>query len=155
MIQKITIITGGQSGVDRAAMDFVLENPQLKIKCGGFCPKGRKAEDGIIPQKYPLIECETDNYAVRTELNVKNSDGVLIIFKVKINDPGTTLTVELAKKHNKPLYLCNIKQNNINEIRKWISENAINTLNIAGPRLSNDPEIYELTYDFLVQLFLV
>ena len=65
------IISGGQTGVDRAALDVALE---LHIECGGFCPKGRKSEDGIIPEKYPLIETATEEYSERTELNVKEAD---------------------------------------------------------------------------------
>ncbi len=72
------IISGGQSGVDRAALDFCLEN---NIPCGGWCPKGRMAEDGRISDKYPLIETESEDYAERTRLNVENSDGTLIIFR--------------------------------------------------------------------------
>jgi hypothetical protein len=74
MLQEI--ISGGQTGVDRAALDVDLE---LGIAIGGYCPKGRRSEDGTIPDTYPLVETSTSNYAVRTEKNVIESDGTLIL----------------------------------------------------------------------------
>lgn len=149
------IISGGQTGVDRAALDFILNNPQLKIACGGWCPKGRKAEDGIIPAKYPLKETNTSKYAERTELNVKYSDGTLIIFTNTL-DKGTLLTKKLAMKYNKPIYVYSgIKEKKeIKEIKKWLKIKNIKTLNIAGPRESNAPGIYKFTYHLLEKLLL-
>src|SRR6266571_9073801 len=70
------IVSGGQTGVDRAALDVALE---LGIPCGGWCPRGRRAEDGIIPERYPLIETPTTAYPQRTERNVRDSDGTLVL----------------------------------------------------------------------------
>ena len=89
------IISGGQTGVDRAALDAALE---YNFPCGGWCPKGRLAEDGIISQKYPLKETESSEYEVRTKLNVRGSDGTLILTWGKPTG-GTTLTVEFAKQY--------------------------------------------------------
>ena len=92
------IISGGQTGVDRAALDAALETG---IECGGFCPKGRRSEDGIIPEKYPLTETKTDQYPERTELNVKKSDATLVLIDGEA-DRGTALTISLCKLHHKP-----------------------------------------------------
>jgi len=98
------IISGGQTGVDRAALDFCLEND---ISCGGWCPKGRLAEDGCIAEKYLLIETETKDYAERTLLNVENSDGTLIIYKNEM-DGGSELTLEFVKEKKKPHFLIDL-----------------------------------------------
>lgn len=91
----IKIISGGQTGVDRAALDAAL---QLGIPCGGWCPKGRKAKDGPIPDRYPLKETESGSYPVRTEMNVRDSDGTLILTWGRPTG-GTALTVRLARRH--------------------------------------------------------
>src|SRR5438309_6802555 len=92
------IISGGQSGVDRAALDVALE---LGISCGGWCPKGRRAEDGVIPEQYPVRENASTSYPPRTEMNVRDSDGTLILTNGR-PDRGTALTVNLAKRYEKP-----------------------------------------------------
>src|SRR3954465_12097951 len=92
------IISGGQTGVDRAALDVAME---VGIECGGFCPKGRRSEDGIIPAKYPLTETGTDQYPERTELNVKISDATLVLID-RAQDKGTALSISLCKLHHKP-----------------------------------------------------
>src|SRR5688572_16678238 len=97
------IISGGQTGVDRAALDVALE---LGLPCGGWCPKGRKAEDGVIDPKYPLQETSTDDYPQRTEKNVQDSDATLILTRGK-PDGGTALTRSLAREHKKPCKVVN------------------------------------------------
>jgi predicted Rossmann-fold nucleotide-binding protein len=92
MQQMLKVISGGQTGVDRAALDAALT---LGIHCGGFCPKGRKSEDGTIPEKYPLVETLNDNYSERTERNVKTADGTLILIAGN-PDRGTQLTIDYA-----------------------------------------------------------
>lgn len=92
------IVSGGQAGVDRAALDVAL---QLGMPCGGWCPKDRKAEDGLIAPCYPLRETPSDDYAQRTEWNVRDSDGTLVL---TIGPPteGTAFTVTVAARLKKP-----------------------------------------------------
>lgn len=132
-------------------MDFAIDN---NISCGGWCPKGRIAENGTIPLKYPLLETKTSKYPERTELNVRDSDGTLIIFN-KNFDKGTILTIKISSKYNKPYFLYDFSKNlDTKEIKNWIKDNDIKILNIAGPRESKSRGIYELTYHLLCELFL-
>lgn len=143
------IISGGQSGVDRAALDFCLEN---NIPCGGWCPKGRLAEDGPIPEKYPLIETLGTNYAERTRLNVENSDGTLIIYCDKM-DEGSLLTMNLIETKKKPYFSIDISLNvDPVIVRNWLFDNAILTVNVAGPRESNCPGIYQQSKEILSKI---
>ena len=152
MLNKI--VTGGQTGVDRSALDVAIE---LNYKYGGWCPRGRKAEDGIIdPIKYSdLEETSTDSYSQRTELNVRDSDGTLIIRSEDEHsmDSGTKLTVDMTEKYEKPLFIVNLNEqdNSLNEdqVIQWISMNKIQVLNIAGPREETIPGIYQRTQQFL------
>src|SRR5437588_11049303 len=116
MLQRI--ISGGQTGVDRAALDVALE---LGIPCGGWCPRGRRAEDGPIPEKYPLKETSTKEYPQRTEQNVCDADGTLILTRGQ-PDRGTALTAKLANRHRKPLYVVDLAQPAADEaakVREW------------------------------------
>ncbi len=145
------IISGGQSGTDRAALDFALQH---KISCGGWCPRGRMAEDGVIPDRYPLKESEIENPEHRTRKNVDESDGTLIIFQDEM-DGGTLYTLQYAKKQLNPV--CIIKKEtgvNKSEFRLWMEINKIKVLNVAGPRESNSGGIYEFTLGVLEELFL-
>jgi predicted Rossmann fold nucleotide-binding protein DprA/Smf involved in DNA uptake len=146
------IISGGQTGVDRAVLDFALNNG---INCGGWCPMGRKAEDGKISEKYPLIETNTSKYSERTKLNIQNSDGTLIFFN-NILDKGSALTAKLANKYCKPLFSYDFSANiDSKEITFWIDFNKIKTLNIAGSRESNSKGIYLKTYAILSEIIRV
>ncbi len=137
MVDKI--ISGGQTGVDRAALDVALE---FKIPCGGWCPRGRLAEDGVIPAHYPLQESESSKYPVRTELNVRDSDGTLILTRGE-PDRGTALTRHLARRYKKPLLVIDLLDfPEPANIRQWIKEQEIGTLNVAGPRASSCPGIH-------------
>src|SRR5262249_12024578 len=92
------LVSGGQSGVDRAALDIALE---LGIPCGGWCPKGRKAEDGAIPERYPLTETTSGDYRQRTRWNVRDSDGTLILAWGEPTE-GTLLTLTACRDAGKP-----------------------------------------------------
>lgn len=143
----IRIISGGQTGVDRAALDFALEN---KLPCGGWCPKGRKAEDGIIDARYPLRETQSEEYDERSEMNVLHSDGTLILNKGTALSGGTKFTFELAATNHKPCLVINLdsdSQDSKNRLQKWIKQNGIEVMNVAGQRESN--RIYRQALEFL------
>ena len=93
------IVSGGQTGADRAALDWALSH---KLPCGGWCPKGRKAEDGPIEAKYPLKESPSASYLQRTEWNVRDSDATVLFSIASKLTGGSKKTVEFAKKHHKP-----------------------------------------------------
>lgn len=143
------IVSGGQTGVDRAALDVAIK---LGIPHEGWCPKERKAEDGFIPSHYNLKETPSSVYEERTEWNARDSDGTLIIVK----DPpmgGTSYTIEMAKKYNKPYFLLELnKKNQIDEAAAWIIDKKIHKLNVAGPRASQTDNIYNLSSDIFYQL---
>lgn len=140
------IISGGQTGVDRAALDVALE---LNIPCGGWCPKDRKAEDGRIDAKYPLQETASSAYSARTKQNVIDSDGTLILTWGKPKG-GTLLTVELAKSLSKPHLGVDMQQKpNVDDVIFWIQQNNIKILNVAGPRQSFGSFVYKEAYSFL------
>ncbi len=151
IFQNITIISGGQSGVDRAALDFALENG---INCRGWCPHGRLAEDGIIPHKYPLKETLTTDYNERTRKNIEDSDGTIIIY-YRLMDKGTLFTLDVVHSMRKPTFVIQLDNNQTFEKEKlinWLEQNEISVLNVAGPRESSNPGIYELTSKFLQNL---
>ncbi len=146
------IISGGQTGVDRAALDAALE---FGLSCGGWCPKGRKAEDGPIDARYPLRETSSTNYAVRTDKNVKDSDGTLVLTRLGRTSAGTALTIKLVQKHKKPHLVKDLfVQKDLEPVRIWLEVNRIKVLNVAGPRESEVPGIYERAFDFLKDLFM-
>jgi hypothetical protein len=143
------IVSGGQTGVDRAGLDAAIE---AGYPIGGYCPKGRIAEDGVIPDKYPLIEAESVEYKVRTELNVINSDGTLIINKGELKG-GTRATHINAVENGKPFLIVQLEENPDPKIAAgWIRENKIEVLNIAGPRESK-ADIYSDARDYLRNIF--
>ena len=153
MAKICKIVSGGQTGVDRAAFDFALEN---RIEIGGFVPKNRRAEDGRIADKYPnLIETETENPAERTELNVVNSDATLIVSRGEMKG-GSLLTKEFAAKHGKPFLHVELSENAgeqvVEKTREWLDSIDCSVLNIAGPRASEDAEIHEKVKIFLEEL---
>jgi len=147
------IISGGQTGVDRAALDIAIE---LGIPYGGTCPKGRLDENGVIPEKYIHLQevkgefdNEVDNYAARTISNIIDSDGTLIMVPAiplpkKIKD-GTVLTIKEVEKNMKPYLVIDLSEAasaNTQLIRNWVANNKIKIINIAGPRESTWPGIY-------------
>jgi predicted Rossmann fold nucleotide-binding protein DprA/Smf involved in DNA uptake len=143
------IISGGQTGVDRAALDVALE---VGLPCGGWCPRDRRAEDGAIPFKYPLTETAARNYNARTRLNVSDADGTLIINR-GVLDGGTAYTVRVAQSAGKPWLVADVDNPPApDEIDAWLNRNAIKTLNVAGPREDKRPGIYEQAVHMLRRL---
>jgi len=133
------IVSGGQTGVDRAALDVALE---LGMECGGWCPAGRAAEDGPIDARYPLRETLSADPAQRTEWNVRDSDATLILTS-STPSPGTQLTVETARRLGKPLYTFHASSpEEVGMFRRWLQAYRVRTLNVAGPRESEAPGIY-------------
>ena len=144
------IISGGQTGVDRAALDAALAS---RIGHGGWCPRGRIAEDGIIGAHYRLRETDSADYAVRTRWNVRDSDGTVIL-KTGQLEGGTALTARITRTLNKPVLIIDLDQPfQRMQIEDWINDNEINILNVAGPRESKQPGIYQKAYDLLDILF--
>ncbi|MEJ2723100.1 MAG: putative molybdenum carrier protein [Deltaproteobacteria bacterium] len=143
MIEKI--VSGGQTGADRAALDVAI---QLGIPHGGWISKGRRTEEGRLPDQYHLLETTTIDYSQRTELNVADSDGTLILSHGHLEE-GSALTQELARKHRRSCLHIDLKE--IDEtkaceiIHTWLDARQIKVLNVAGPRASRDPKIYEAT----------
>ena len=140
MITKI--ISGGQTGADRAALDFAIDKDILH---GGWIPKGRIAEDGPISDRYHLTEMATNSYRKRTEQNVIDSDGTLI-FSHGILYGGSKYTMEMVTMHGKPFLHVDLETTSkfgaAQQITKWIEDDQIDVLNVAGPRDSEDPSIY-------------
>jgi hypothetical protein len=143
------IVSGGQTGVDRAALDAAIA---LGIPHGGWCPRGRLAEDGAIPTRYRLDETESDDYPVRTERNVIDSDGTLILYRGRLWG-GTDLTRRLAMKHAKPLLLVDLLEPIAPKtFRQWLQTHAVRVLNVAGPRESSCPGVGLEAYHCLAGL---
>jgi hypothetical protein len=146
------IVSGGQTGADQGALDAALA---LNHPCGGWCPKGRLSETGRIPDRYPVTEHSSPEYAVRTEANVVDSDGTLI-FTYGQPTGGTKLTVELAKKHEKPHYVFDFEDETRNHgpeiIQQWGLDNNVYVLNVAGPKESKNPGTHSLVRTVMLML---
>jgi len=143
------IVSGGQTGVDRAALDVAVE---LGIPHGGWCPKGRRAEDGTIPSRYRLAEIDSPQYALRSEQNVLDSDATLILCRGRPRG-GTALTVALASRHGKPHLLVDLEESSgLQAAGRWLAEQRPKVLNVAGPRESQSPGIAALAAEFLRRL---
>ena len=145
------LVSGGQTGVDRAALDVALK---LGIPCGGWCPKGRRAEDGRIPDRYPLTETRTGDYATRTRWNVRDSDFTLVL---SYGEPtgGTRLTLREAARRGRPHALIDLANPVVWSARlRTVRETIIGVgvLNVAGPRESHHPGTYDMAKALLRRL---
>ncbi len=141
------VVSGGQTGVDRAALDAARA---AGVAVGGWCPKGRRAEDGRIPEEYPLAEAPTRRYDQRTRWNVRDSDGTAILHRGRFGR-GTRLTARIAETLGKPLLWMDLGGPCAapEVLRTWVQEHGVKVLNVAGPRESEDPGIYEDALVFL------
>jgi len=147
MIKKI--VSGGQTGADQAALDVAIK---LDIPHGGWAPRGRLTEDGPLPEKYHLEEMPTGNYQDRTEQNVIDSDGTVILSHGKLSG-GSAYTRDMALQHARPWLHIDLnkmlKFEAAQKISAWIAENGVEILNVAGPRASRDPAIYNNVLEIL------
>ena len=144
---RIKVVTGGQTGVDRGALDAALE---LNLQCGGWCPEGRLAEDGTIPEQYPLEELPGGDYRDRTRKNVVDSDGSAIIYFGEI-EGGTECTLDDCVQLAKPYQLIDGSEMQPGQAAKQIAEfvrdRGLQTLNIAGPRASKIEKGHKYAFD--------
>ena len=141
--RRIKLVSGGQSGADIAALDFALEHG---LPHGGWCPRGRNAEDGTIDAKYQLKETPSEEYPQRTEWNVRDSDGTVVFSIAATPTGGSKKTVEVAYMHHKPvLHLARDGGGELSAAQalvNFIKDHRIQVLNVAGPRASKEPEVY-------------
>ena len=154
MIKKI--ISGGQTGVDQAALQVAID---LGLDHGGWCPPGRVCEKGKIPERFKLKETPADRSekapevprSLRTEWNVRDSDGTLVLVpKADGAGLGTQFTVQAALSLNKPHMIIEMKENvSPEKVMEWISENHIKILNVAGPAEGRVETAYDFTYQLL------
>lgn len=155
LFKKVTnmkIVSGGQTGVDRAALDAAIE---CNIEVGGWCPAGRKAEDGKIPGHYPLTELPGAGYRKRTLKNVQDSNGTVIIYFSELSG-GTRLTVDFCIKEKKPYVLIDADQLSESQasqkIIEFIAEFKVDVLNVAGSRASNEERAYPYTKAVITEI---
>jgi hypothetical protein len=143
------IMSGGQTGVDRGALDAAIE---LGLEHGGWCPKGRRAEDGEIPPHYGVQELDSSEYKVRTRQNVIDSDGTLVLHRGVVSG-GTELTARFAQEHNRSLLTIDLTASpDPAVVQCWLAEQRIATLNVAGPRESSCPGIQDEARQFLMRV---
>jgi predicted Rossmann-fold nucleotide-binding protein len=144
------VVSGGQTGVDRAALDVAREKG---LPLGGWCPKGRRAEDGVLDLRYLLIETPSEEYFQRTEWNVRDSDGTLVLTRGTPTE-GTAFTIEIAKKLRKPCLVLDVAEApSESAVKAWANENNVRVLNVAGSRESKCPGIYAQAAEFLRKVF--
>lgn len=141
------IVSGGQTGVDRGALDAAL---RAGVPVGGWCPRGRRAEDGVIPTVYPLQETPSTSYTERTRRNVIDSDGTLILNSGCALTGGTAFTKTVAEQTGKPHLVVDFKADTDPlSIVAWLEGANIEILNVAGPRESQNPGIQDLADRFV------
>jgi hypothetical protein len=145
------VLSGGQTGVDRAALDVALA---LGIPCGGWCPRGRRAEDGPIDPRYPLRETSVSDPGERTKRNVADADATLILARQPLGG-GTALTRSCAEKLGKVVLVIEpcASDGARATVAGWLAEYVPEVLNVAGPRESEAPGIYWAAKTFLTKLW--
>ena len=146
---RLKIISGGQTGVDRAALDFAI---QQGIEHGGWCPRGRLAEDGVIPPMYHLRETDLVEYDERTEKNVLDSDATLIVARARELSSGTAFTKTCVEQQGRPLLIvCEPEgvPRGAAVLSKFLRQNKVRTLNVAGPRESQAPGLGKFVRELL------
>ena len=143
--QGFRIVSGGQSGADVAALDWAIAH---SVDHGGWCPRGRRSEDGPIPLDYFLMETPLANYLQRPEWNVRDSDATVIFTLTDVLDGGSKRTAQFADKLHRPwLHF----RPGVHEkyLARFLVQHKVSTPNVAGKRESSDPGIYRFVYDTL------
>lgn len=139
--------------MDRAALDVAIK---LGIAHGGWIPRGRLTENGALPQKYHLKETSSSQYSERTEKNVVDADGTLIISHGPLTG-GTEYTRQMTHQHRRPWLHIDLDRmaafQAATDINRWILQNGIEILNVAGPRASEDPSVYQDTINILESVY--
>ncbi len=149
---ELKVISGGQTGVDRAALDAAL---QAGLAIGGWCPRGRRAEDGSVPARYPLQETPSFGYEQRTRRNVQQADATLILARGPLSG-GTLQTLHFAQREEKPVRVVQLPRSaGWDETLQWLLQHQVHVLNVAGPRESNAPGIGRQAREWLFPLFLL
>jgi len=143
------IVSGGQTGADRAALDWAIAHG---IPHGGWCPRGRRAEDGRISDCYALRETPSRDYEQRTRWNVRDSDGTLIVSRSGALTGGSAYTARCGERLARPWLHVHPGADDAQAIRAFLEQHRICTLNVAGPRTSTDPGIYEYAVGVLERL---
>ena len=143
------IVSGGQTGADRAALDWAIAH---RMEHGGWCPRGRRAEDGRIARLYQLRETPSHDYAQRTRWNVRDSDGTLIFSRSPELSGGSAYTARCAERLGRPWQHVHPGADSTASVVAFLEHGRVRTLNVAGPRASGDPRIYEYVYSVLQQL---
>jgi hypothetical protein len=148
------LVSGGQTGADRAGLDVAIRHG---FPHGGWCPKGRKAEDGIIPAQYQLVETPSASYLQRTERNVRDSDGTVIFTIANDLSGGSKRTAEFAAKHRKPWIHLALRSSTYEDpallLQRFVDQSGIRVLNIAGTRGSKEPAVWRFACDALEAAF--
>lgn len=148
----LKIISGGQTGVDRAALDVALH---YGIACAGWCPEGRMAEDGVIPKRYPLTELVGADYLTRTRCNVRDSDVTILIYCQRLFG-GTEQTLAFCLQQKKPYLLLDAAgfsvEYSAQRMHGFVVEHQASVVNLAGPRASEQPQLYDYTFRTLTLL---
>jgi hypothetical protein len=147
----VTIVSGGQTGADRAALDFAISH---RLEHGGWCPRGRRAEDGTIPACYLLRETNETSYAARTERNIIDSDATVVFSMSTVVRGGTLLSMRLARRHNRPLLHLTAAvpvAEAAARLARFLRDHQVRVLNVAGPRASQEPAIGALVKSVLSQ----
>lgn len=152
MIKKI--VSGGQTGADRAGLDVAV---RWNFPYGGWCPRGRKAEDGPISLQYQLVETPSASYLQRTEWNARDSDATVIFTIASTLSGGSKRTAEFAAKHRKPFLHLPGHSSNYDPpaliLQRFIEKNGVRVLNVAGTRASKEPEVWRFAYETLEAAF--
>lgn len=148
------IISGGQTGVDRAALDAALS---IGVPCGGWCPAGRRAEDGVIPLRYPLTELAGGGYDERTHRNIEDSDATLVVTFGRASG-GTARTIEFCRQLARPHLIVDAAivplEEAVRRTVQFVTAGSPRRLNVAGPRASGEPRAYAYAYALVRDLLL-